>query len=651
MRRANASGLLVLAALVAAVVLAGCGAGFPVGTGSDGGGDDDSPDAASIPSDASDVPDAEYQPDGPPPPTDGGDGTDATPACFTIVITAPTEPAPTEVQARAEGEGFLGAPTWRVTGPLGENVPFSYDDARHIHFTSGVHGVFEVTTSQACATQTVELASSPREYVTFYLRYTPRPAEGVPPQEDPNGIEVVTETAELSFLDPPHWLTRAHPVHATISGEVGVLGAQVTFVPDGPVGWPVSLYADLQRVVSGPVLDVAQTLVIVPGDGTLAPYTLRRAPQELDLTSIPFARGTRLTGTIVDAHDLPVADTWISVGADRLPPALVKTDADGSFALDVRSGNLRFEVAPAAGSGKAALVAEPDLQVRVQGGPVRIALADASPTTLTGWQVKSSEGAFLGGAHVTFVAQVGAGTITQGGVTKVVPATETRVRVDTDAAGKLPDVTLPAARYDVVVEPPVATSTDVLSVTSLDLRAATTPAPGTFTTVAPVGFALELVDADGVALSHARVTAVAQGRFGVQKGAALHAQADDVGNVFAMSGPPGMVYDLVVDGPQDSTTLRARARVRVDSATLLPMVPLRVKLPPVTIVHSRLLKADHTHGAAGVTVSVHCGGIGCPDPDFVYAETTTSADLSTTSSIAESGTFSLAVPDLPRVTP
>jgi hypothetical protein len=61
----------------------------------------------------------------------------------------------------------------------------------------------------------------------------------------------------------------------------------------------------------------------------------------------------------------------------------------------------------------------------------------------------------------------------------------------------------------------------------------------------------------------------------------------------------------------------------------------------VTIVHSKLLRADHVHGAAGVTVSVHCGGLGCPDPDFVYAETTTDAD----------GAFHLAVPDLPRIAP
>jgi hypothetical protein len=644
MRRFSASCLLVLVSLG----LAACGASNLPGDDDYADGGPGTPDADVNPADASPYEDAPISPDANPI-GDAGE-IDATPACFNVVVTTPTEPAPTEVFARAEGEAFLPPPVWRVTGPVGENVPFSSVDARHIHFTSGVHGVFQVVAEPACAPQTVELAASSREYVTFYFRYTPRPAEGVPPQEDPNGIEVVTETPELTFLDPPHWLTRARPIHATISGEVGVLGAQVTFLPAGPVGWPLSLYANLQRELNGQVVDGTQTLLVVPGDGHLAPYSLLRQPQELDLPSIPFAPGQQLTGTIVDAHDAVVPDTWISVGAERLPPALVKTDSEGKFALDVRSGNLRFEVAPAPGTGLASLVAEPALQVRVDGGPVRIALADATPVTLSGWKVKAADHTtFLGGAHVTFVAQVGAGKIIQGGVTHVVPASETRVRVDTDASGLLPDVTLPAARYDVVVEPPVATATDVLAVTSLDLRGVT-PAPGVLSTVAPVTFALEIVDVDGQPLRQARVTAVAQGRFGVQKGEALRADADDVGKVVAIAGPPGMVYDLVVDAPRGSVTPRARARVRVDSELLLPMVPLRVQMPPVTVVHSKLLKADHLHGAAGVTVSVHCGGIGCPDPDFVYAETTTSFDLDPAAPDT-SGEFSLAVPDLPRITP
>ena len=119
--------------------------------------------------------------------------------------------------------------------------------------------------------------------------------------------------------------------------------------------------------------------------------------------------------------------------------------------------------------------------------------------------------------------------------------------------GKLPDTILPAARYDVVVEPQVATQNDVLAVTTVDLSGASGTVTRTLETTLPASFGVRVVDADGVTpVAGAHVTSTAQGRLGVQKGQAVVVDADENGLVVAVPGAPAMVYDVVVEAPRGS---------------------------------------------------------------------------------------------------
>jgi hypothetical protein len=307
----------------------------------------------------------------------------------------------------------------------------------------------------------------------------------------------------------------------------------------------------------------------------------------------------------------------------------------------VRHGDLRIEVEPAPGSGMPALLAPPTMHVTSDGGPLTIALATAAPVTLHDWQVTRSDHVSVSpGAHVTFVASaVGVGKIAQAGVFRDVPASETRVRVEADDNGKLPDLQLPASSYDVIIEPRAATQNDVMAVTTIDLSGETGTVTRTLETVAPVGFGVQVFDSDGVTrISGAHVSAIGQGRLGVEKGDAVVVDADENGLVVAIPGAPQMIYDVVVDAPRTvgSGVVRARARKRIDAAHAAPVEEIR--LPPAVQLTGTLVRPDSSP-AAGVTVSVRCGEQACPDPDFVYAETVTDAQ----------GRFRLAVPDLTRV--
>jgi hypothetical protein len=623
---------LAVAGVAFAALAAGCGAMEAPGPYVDAG---PSENDASVSADAGpSFPDA-----GPPP--DGGVSGDASvpPDCFDVAIAPPTGAAPTTITAQAFPNGFVDTPHWTVTGTAGEEIQYDLVDGNplKIDFLALVHGTYHVLASPSCSgPETVEVAGSTAEGVMFFLHYAPRPGDPAPPQDDPDGF-LVTASSTTGNLST-RMLRTGRVVHTSISDEVGTAGAQVTLTPvDG--GFPVSLFAAADRLIDGVVLDARQHLVIVPGEGRLAPYVLDRDPLQLDGV-IPFAPGQLLTGKVIDGGGAPVASAWVSIGAAGAPPALVPTDATGAFSIDVRHGNLRIEVAPAAGSGLPALLAPASMAVTADGGPLTIALAAATPVTLHDWQVMRSDHVSVSpGAHVTFVAAAaGAGKIAQAGVFRDVPASETRVRIDADDSGKLPDLVLPAARYDVVVEPRAATQNDVMAVTTVDLSGASGMVTRVLETVPPVQFGVQVLDADGVTkIAGAHVSAIGQGRLGVQKGEAVVVDADENGLVVAIPGAPEMIYDVVVDAPRTagSGAVRARARKRIDSAHAAPIEDIR--LPPAVQL-SGVLERSGNNPAAGVTVSVRCGGQGCPDSSFVYAETVTDAQ----------GKFRLAVPDLTR---
>jgi len=646
------------------LALGGCGAGDAAGGPNDGSVSEDAShndiDAAPIDGDGS-VSDAIE------PPQDAG--------ICTVAITVATP------DAERQAPGFIAVDAnltsgfgpglqlgWTITGPHGEEIaPEAV--AGHpsgMRFWAGLQGTYSIDLAASvdgtpclAASSTVQVASTGSESVGFVLMFSPRPDQLLPAQQRATRLVIHAASA-----DPVEWqLSAGRKLESRLDFAAADHGAQITVQSEMPsgetVGQPVTMFAGVNGTFGGWIADVSSRLriVVVPFNPSIAPYAEShvRGEQLMMLQPLSFTTGDDLRGKVTDKDGNPIVGAKVSVAAGSLPAALDTTVAGGEFFVRVRAseGPLRVEVAPPAGSGLAALKYEG--ATGPVAGPTDVTIKlDVAQVTVSG-HVLTSAGQPIVGGTVTFVSKpIVGGSIEQAGTPgspfAALPS-ETRVTRPLDAQGALLPILLPAAEYDVVVQPP-AGSGETMTVKHIDLRAGVSPPPLALATEAPKKLLVKVsapgAGGDRTLLSGARVTAVARGRFRVAAGeTVIGISRDDVAHPLELKVADKTAYDLIVDPPVG--TLLARRRVHIDA------------VDEGTTVEVRLFTAIKQHGklttstqqpVVGGRVAARCEGVNCPgfcdtieckarcgpqgcNDDFIYAETISRED----------GTFDLLLPD------
>jgi hypothetical protein len=229
------------------------------------------------------------------------------------------------------------------------------------------------------------------------------------------------------------------------------------------------------------------------------------------------------------------------------------------------------------------------------------------------------------------------GNVQQGeGALLSAAAGQVRIPATADLTGHL-SVMLPAASYQVVVEPPDGVTGQALAVTTLDLSNGTVPpAAPTLATARAKTIKLKVVrkGANGELenVGRATITAVARGQLGVGAGAAFSDKADDITGELPMAATPGMAYEFVVEAPRALQLARLRV---VKQAGELPAANGTLTLElPASLVIVQQVRLPNGDPAPGVRVGVHCDA--CLDPGFLFDEAETDKD----------GFVTLAVPNL-----
>jgi hypothetical protein len=394
----------------------------------------------------------------------------------------------------------------------------------------------------------------------------------------------------------------------------GVAGSLQFKQSDGPIfGSTTDTNGRYVTLVPAGTYDV----LVIPYGTAVAPIRWLARPDATLDGDQEVSAGDGLAGVVLTSDGAPVSGARVAVASGGLPPMVVTTAADGSFAARVRSETRTLTVIPPAPYAR--------VTATILGGSevvVRLPAGDLLPVATV---ARNAAGALAPGARVLLVADelTPAGTVAVDGSAPEPAAASARVAVTAGQDGALPAMMLPRGAYAVVVEPP-ATSLDVPAMTSLDPAAppaALASAQATRTTIT--------VLQGTTPVAEARVTAVARGLRGVGAGAAVWGASDTNGQV-ALDLAKGMPYDVTV-GPVTVRRL-ARTRTTVTGGT----ATLTVRLTAAVALRGTLSSGSGS-AQVGVRVEALCASCGDTVP---LADTQTDA----------SGAFSLLVPD-PGVTP
>jgi hypothetical protein len=572
---------------------------------------------------------------------DDGSNVDGGMSCqvqLSVTPVAAVAPTVLVVDASLLGGGALFTEvTWELYDPDDQPIePLTITSGgSHIEIDAPAPGVYTIIAhAPDCADGVVDktVTAPGAQRLVVRLRYTPPPGALLPPQDDPTPVTVyggADSAAGTRQLDP------GSPITGTVTGPSGALGAELRLSPAG--GRAQLVYAGADGAYSARIVNATHDVTVVPYDYSLAPA---RYPDQglaaLD-TGFTLDAGDEVTGVVVGPGNAPVANAWVAVATGDLPPALAKTAADGSFTAHARGalGPLRVSVVPPGGTGLARLDAGEDAGLAPAGGPLELRLPDVAVADVS-LAVKTSGGAPLPGARVTFVASsLGGGSVVQGGMSHAAVA-GARVTVTADGAGAA-SAALPYASYVVVVEPPEnAPAGEGVAVSALDLS--TGPPGGTVglaSAASPI-VTVKVVGPDGLPVAGARVSARGRGVMGVATELAAQGDTDDVQGAVGLPLTGAMAWEIVVEPPatmalaRTSATLPAGAGGGTTTVTLAKAVRLSGKV-----------EAPGSGGVPGVRVAAHC--VVCApgqDPAVPLAETASSVG----------GVFELRLPD-PGVAP
>lgn len=531
-------------------------------------------------------------------------GSDLGKACPLVTITAvdslghATSTAPALLIATTDARA-LGTPHWTVqrTGDPTVHTPMATDPSGYtvqyqVPADQPGSWTFEVTFqfSGCASTQTKTLLPNNGNTAQYRLRALPPESTGFP--LDDTVITVYGGTP----LKQDIGLVDGTPISFTLAGPSGGTPGQVRFIADrGPDGVAIT---DGGGAFSVRLLDSARYQpLLIPRATSLAPHlgNAGQAPSDFTSASFVVGAGATVTGSVGDGTG-PIAGVKLVLRARALPSGTGVSAADGSYSLHAEPGSYALSF------GSDAWPQATLAGVAVPGGGVAIAVQYTVARVAVGGKVVASDGATpIGGARVTIVSRplVAVANVTVGGGAPVaVGGRVTRV-VTADASGNLPSLLLPAATYDLIVEPPSSSSDGLTAITRVVSGAASWTLQ--LQTIGQVSGIVR--DGLGHAVVGARVTATET----VGLGAAPWRLTDGSGR-----------YTIPVDrGAPIALLVEPTADVKLSSATV--MLPAGspgsdVVLGPGLLVTGVVYSVTTTNRVPSVRIEALCNGCGSSTP-------------------------------------
>lgn len=554
--------------------------------------------------------------------------------CEATLELRPAEPvAPDTLVATAYVLGGHGVFTfaWTAEGPEGIVTPVMRNAAgSEVEVFAAVPGVYSLSVVVSYATAScsgrasVNVRDPGAAYSRIQLRYTPRPDQPAPPQDDPIPV-VVWGGADMDLgervLDPGTLV-----LGRLVGPEGGAPGYLRLMTP----GRPTELFADAGGWYSGLVPSGTYDLLVVPQGPGMAPRMLpSQSATDLE-AGYSLAAGDRLQGIVLAPDRMPVAHARVALASGALPAALAVTDEGGRFVawVDAELGPLGLTVVPPQGSPLPTLAATiPGWD----GADLEVVLPDWPRAELAGIAT-GSEGELLPQSRVTFVGETiaDAGRIFVPGRPDLPASACYRASVNADATGAV-RAALPLGLYEVYVEtaPGAASGAAGFVAEMLDLRAGVTGTVLSFAPRASATGTLDIRGPEGQAVAGATVVAVAQGTRGMGAGWASTATTDEDGAAEVLM-VTGMIYEVQVEPPREARLARGRL-ILGPAARGKQLFALGRSLGVKGV-----LRFPSGPGQAGVRVSAHCVACGPgQDAEVPLAETVT----------GPGGRFELLVPD------
>jgi hypothetical protein len=397
---------------------------------------------------------------------------------------------------------------------------------------------------------------------------------------------------------------------------------------------PVEAFAGASGAFSMRLEGLRFDVLVVPVDPAHAPARFPAQPATADWAfTVPAA--PIVSGTLGGPAGL--AGARVAMRIDGAPATVATTDAQGDFSLPMHPGAAAELLVVPADTGlpwlelgpsselAGALAGAGDVDISYTAGMVA---REVAPTAF------DAGGAPLGGVRATWIARTvtasdsaPAGTVTIDDALVLPLAGTARVTASAGPDGVWPPVRLPAAIYDVVLEPAGASAASGgVTVREVDLVANATV--DRLDLAQPALVHGRAVDSDGNGLSNLQVTASPLGLLAHSPAAGASA-GTAVDGAFTLALAPDTDYELVIDSP-DRRHGRARVTVPAPAAgQSLDLPPTR--LPAASRLRGEVALLDGAGGAAGITVLLSC--LACDDPTPVAEAVTDST-----------GAFVLAVP-------
>jgi hypothetical protein len=570
---------------------------------------------------------------------------------LSLASTSAAAPATLEATATIDSQSLAGQQSflWNVRLADGTPVPYTPQapDERRITIEATDPGLYYVSLEgsmggEPCVptSEPVTVAPDGASLIPYRLRFVPAPGQ---PAVIHERIETIT-----SGIDN-------HIGRITLPGGIPVSGQILTAAGDPVPAYvratrsdaaPVEAFADASGSFSMRLDSASYDVLVVPvavaGAVALAPVRFPAQPiSSVWSFTLPPAR--LATGTAL-GPDGPLAGARVALQIDGAPAAVAITDAEGAFAVPVSPGSAAaLLVIPPSGTGLPWLELEesPALAAALAAGaPLAIAYDDALRVHPVAPTARDAGGASLAGVRATWIARAialpgdrAAGTVTAAGQDPLtLPLTgAVRVTATSRPDGTWPELLLPEAAYDVVLEPAGDTTAGGVTVLLAAVDGASTI--DALTLAQPALVHGRARGAAGEDLGAIEVTASPRGLLAPSPAAGTSTVTAADGT-FTLALAPGADYELGFDSPARS---HGRARVSVTA----PLAGQSLELPSVTLPAARRLLGDVAiasgiGGAAGVTVL-----LSCLDCDFA----TPLAEAVTDST----GAFVLAIPVTPSV--
>jgi hypothetical protein len=554
-------------------------------------------------------------------------GGDASPGpCGTMIEISPIAPfVGDRIRATAHAPGASGVPRYQWTVGQGtvpdvadaNPVTFSTGgDPASIEFTATIADVYLVRlavtgSAIACevATQAVSVVARGDRAAFVRLRAVP-PQRVVAPPID-RVISIGSSNLEVGsvILDPGTRMT------TTVTGPAGGVPAYVRFSPNGTPDAAVEAFSDASGALATSLAIQLHSVLIVPSLPGLAP---RRIPVWTPAAPTPLAvdAGTAVHGTVRDPDGAALAGATVQLAVDDVPSTVATTDAAGAFTVQVATttGTTAVTVVPSAASGLPRLTASGALALA---GPVDIRYASFARRSLAGVAIRRG-GQPVARAKVVVVGLMpGAGTVTAGETASA--SGEVRIPITAGADGVLPAARAPAAPLSAVI----TVAPGDLAIAGLDLTAA---APATLDAAAMTAWTSQVRAPDGAPLAGAMIDVVPLGILALADAPALHLVSGADGG-FGGRLPAAGRFDLRLRDPA------ARVAPRVVRDLLLTELHPSYDLP-VAVMVSGTLQVGNAGPLGGGSIQILCSD--CTGVERAKPIAEAAAD--------EAGRFRLAVP-------